>query len=197
MALRIALVLVVTLAADTGTVGAEQASVINVRGHWQIDVRSPGGELVSHSEFENAFRPEGARPIAGMLTAAETLRSWAVVFTGGGCVIQGTTTGHCASVQPSGSDIPAALDAAGATGLSDQSRFLTLEVKEIQGVIRLSGSITITSPYSDLQIFGVGTNLWTSVRSAVVTWHDLETRIPVRTGQIVQFTVDISFGPAS
>jgi hypothetical protein len=46
---------------------------IKVHGHWMIEVREPGGKLISHTEFENSlFGPGGAAILPMLFTATET-----------------------------------------------------------------------------------------------------------------------------
>ena len=54
---------------------------IKVHGHWMIEVRSPDGKLVSHTEFENALQSGGQQALAALLWGY-TPGDWAVFLDG-------------------------------------------------------------------------------------------------------------------
>jgi len=54
---------------------------IKVHGHWMIEVRSPDGKLVSHTEFENSVIPSTQEPMI-ILVGAYTAGEWGIVMGG-------------------------------------------------------------------------------------------------------------------
>jgi hypothetical protein len=58
--------------------------VIQVHGHWTIDVRDADGTLVSHNVFENALQPAGQDLLARLLTREASAGGWTVLLEWGG-----------------------------------------------------------------------------------------------------------------
>jgi hypothetical protein len=54
---------------------------IKVHGHWMIEVRSPDGKLISHTEFENSLQG-GGRSALALLLSGYTPGDWMVVLDG-------------------------------------------------------------------------------------------------------------------
>ena len=67
---------------------------ITVHGHWVINVLTPGGKLVSHTEFENSLQSGGMLTLTQVLGQQLAVGPWAIslagtgqctnLFTGGG-----------------------------------------------------------------------------------------------------------------
>lgn len=75
------LAVVALIAASCGGATPEAAGPnegIQVHGDWTIDVYNPDGSLDQHREFSNAF--VGARPMAAILTRAQSVREWRIEF---------------------------------------------------------------------------------------------------------------------
>ncbi len=55
-----------------------QGEGIKVHGRWTIDVREPGGALVTHREFENELTPAGATSLATFLSRGAVPGLWKI-----------------------------------------------------------------------------------------------------------------------
>jgi hypothetical protein len=70
---------------------------VKVHGHWMIEVRSPDGKLISHTEFENSLQTTGQQALAAILWGF-TPGDWAVFLDGA----SGDTQLPCTSSVTSG-----------------------------------------------------------------------------------------------
>jgi len=64
---------------------------IKVHGHWVINVLTPGGKLVSHTEFENSLQSGGMSLLARILGQQQVMGQWKISLAG---------TGPCTSLYP-------------------------------------------------------------------------------------------------
>jgi len=180
---------------------------ITVHGHWVINVLTPGGKLVSHTEFENNLQGGGIDALAGLLGQNATVGPWGITLVGstGPCA----ATNGCTIVQ-AGSGV-----AANCTGPTC-SPSLTVDGGTItqQSDTLLSGTFTfpssplgggnITAVATDMRICTSGSSSAScvagnvSIAALVSQIFSSSTNFPgapvnVGAGQIVQVTVKFSF----
>jgi len=187
------LVLIATAVVGFAAPSSAQSEGIKVRGRWTIEVRNADGTLASRTEFENALVANGRNTLVGFLAGgARPIESWEVrLNTLGGALCQ--PANPCRSI------------ATTRTGDGVQAfSTLTLEVPfnftaPVEQIVRLKGSVTATSTEANLSIgdvtsYTVVTDQKTGNMVAIsFTHHVLAQPIPVASGQIIQFTVEIAF----
>ncbi len=163
---------------------------IKVHGHWTIDVKSPEGTLVSHTEFENALVQQGSAFLVSVLAGQHTANKWAVLFDGPSprpCLISGSPAA-CVIAQPG-------LSFAG-TGSSTSFNLMVQAPTSgpNAGALVLQGFIA--ADFST-QINSVATYLFEQTGSSATAGGPFTGTFPapinVAAGQIVQVTVVISF----
>ena len=200
-ALSIAAALLVCGLLLSTSASAQGSEGVRVRGHWVVEVRNPDGTLVERREFDNALVPGGASLLAQFLTGSVPAR-WTVelgVYGGAtpicnGGTLNGFTQNNClvidktATTPPTGTAVFPTLTAS-LGGNSDQVVLTGNATAIVDGQIafvatRQGSCGTFTAPASYTP---AGTVLQFTV-------HDITpTPISVSAGQIVQFTVNLSF----
>ena len=61
---------------------------ITVHGHWVINVLTPGGKLVSHTEFENSLQSGGMLTLAQVLGQQQAVGPWVISLAGTSAVAE-------------------------------------------------------------------------------------------------------------
>lgn len=171
---------------------------IKVHGHWTIEVRNPDGTLVSHREFENSLLPSAA--LASILARQNSVGLWEVGLNVGGTPPQ---TNNCLAIPCLNIAEP---------GYFFGSSSNNLSVTASGNSLVLSGTITAdqSGTISEVQTVGIGCpatvapsapcpagtstfNNGTPTGAFTFTQANLSQGIPVSAGQIIAFTVNISF----
>ena len=174
---------------------------INVHGHWVINVLSPNGQLVSHTEFENSLQSSGMSVLALVLGGYDSLGSWQLSFAGtsGPCTVLSATkaTGTCI-IQPGTSKLTACGDLGCVSNILQPPN-----VPHNGTTMELTGALTFPSAGNVTQVETVvsycpnGTSPLTCAasapNSAVFTSANLPTAVNVAANQLVQITVTFSF----
>jgi hypothetical protein len=162
---------------------------IKVHGHWAIDVRNADGTAVSHTEFENALAPAGAGgawALSAFLSRAFTPGKW-IVWLGGVPMPCGGPEGLLACGSREG-----------------QPGFLVS--RPTPATVKLEGSATVDNPNATM-INQVGTQVIycdstlspqaCAASNSIVGYNFTEATInpaiTIRNGQIIQFSVVLSF----
>jgi hypothetical protein len=173
---------------------------IKVHGHWVINVFSPNGQLVSHTEFENSLQSTGMSMLANVLGQRDTVGFWELSFAGtsgpcttlypvngGACIItQGGATGticgsgKCQSNMPAPTVLPNGTMTQLVGALTFPSAGNVTQVETIVNFCSgaIAPSVCAATPSSNLAIF---------------TSANLPTPVSVAANQLVQITVTFSF----
>lgn len=169
------------LPADEGALG----DGIGVKGSWTIDVRDVDGTLAESVDFTNDLLTSGHLDLARLLVGEASQSQWIVTAAGdpGPCGT-GAADVTCAMYETSSSQ-----------GNEDAGRFTTLEVARVDSSVRLSGSFTAARDTALDRVESVLTTC--TSEGACETGAFTGTTIApvdVAAGQIVQVTVELSFG---
>jgi len=194
---------------------------LKVHGHWKIVVKNPDGSIASTTEFNNALVTPGAgdSALVNFLTGSWVPGDWGIFFvdnsgwckTGIGCLlVDSTSSGPLGAVQANRISAPV---------YSGASNKIIAATATTSATLVISGAATATMNTSIIQVGTVtseclmvaaptgpdDTNACLAITSATsnanfngtgaeeFTLHVLPSAIPVVAGQIVQFTVTISF----
>jgi hypothetical protein len=176
-----------------------QSHGVKVHGHWTIDIREPGGALVTHREFENALTEAGGTSLATFLSRSSVPGLWRVSLLAESrlpCARSGSIPDQCFIVE---------LNDPSATG--NTNVFPNLAVARTLSSLVLMGTATAASAGDiDFVTTAVGvcpsapspqpcdqSHLFTSTRIKDPLTGSF-TPIPVTAaGQIIQVKVVISF----
>lgn len=192
MLIRIPIIAAVVVLCSMASAFA-QSEGIKVRGRWTVEVRNADGTLASRTEFANALVANGRNTLVGLLRGgARPIESWEVrLNTLGGALCQPANPCRSIATTRTGDGVQAF-----ATLMLEVPFNFTAPVEQI---IRLTGSVTATSTQENLSIgdvtsYTVVTDQKTGNLVPIsFTHHVLAQPIPVASGQIIQFTVEISF----
>jgi hypothetical protein len=193
------------VAAQPGeTESKDQDTGIKVHGHWVINVFSPNGQLVSHTEFENSLQSTGMEFLAQVLGGQKSVGNWELSFAG--------TSGPCTTLfAPTGTPVGTCVIKPGtATVTSCGSNGCTSNIMEPPQVpfngttMQLIGALTFPSAGNITQVETIVSNCNSStspftcygnpaVSKGVFTSANLPTAVKVAANQLVQITVTFSF----
>lgn len=174
-----------------------QSSGITVHGHWTIEVFNVDGMLAERQEYENALVNDGQLVLSNVLGRIATVGKWQIKIEG--------SPSPCSQ---QGKSLPCVLCESDDPDTKYVQYIDTLVVKAVHGTpsstISFKGYFTATVA-SDISF--ADTLLWvcnSDVSSDSCKYHeagnydfthvDIVPRIHVDAGQIVQVTVEISFG---
>jgi hypothetical protein len=147
---------------------APMTTGIKVNGDWTIEVRNPGGDLVTRRTFTNHLFQDGGSMLASILARTVAPGRWQVILLGGAlCPGWANLCSFNESVQ----------------GES------TLTVSLSDGKLVLTGANTVTTAGD---VSAVRTRMVDDGSPTDITGKTLTT-IPVKVGQIIQVKVVISF----
>jgi len=190
---------------------------ITVHGHWVINVLTPGGKLVSHTEFENSLQTRGMSILALVLGQQQTMGAWEISLAGAGpctnlaappnggsCIIDQSGTGRaafdCAGVGSGGTcstNMPTPVVSGGTLQLSGSLTFPTTQGGNITSVETVQESCansfspsTCLANASPSNSDGGGIFVFTIATLGTAGEPPV---VPVGPGQIVQVTVTFSF----
>jgi hypothetical protein len=188
--------------------GAQTREGIKVRGHWVIEVRNPDGTLANRVEFDNSLAPGGGPRLAQFLSGSGVPARWVVelgVYGGttspcNGGTFNGSALNHCFIVDratvpmPTGTAVFPTLTAAAGGANSEQLVLTGSATALVAGEIvyvatRQSACLNTTAP-ADCN--GAGTSVQFTVHD-LVSPQGAPAPLAVAAGQIVQFTVTLSF----
>jgi len=186
---------------------------ITVHGHWVINVLTPAGKLVYHTEFENSLLSSGKVALAAILNQTDTMGAWGISFAGTatpctalntsnilgkgtGCVIlQGAAAGTvcnstgCLAGMSAPSNTPPTVILSGSLALPTNSSGGNItQVETIMGACGTNISTATCVP----GIAGGG-EADLDFTSAILGTAGEPPVVPVAAGQIVQITVTFSF----
>ena len=185
---------------------------ITVHGHWVINVLTPDGKLVSHTEFENSLQspPGGPAILAAVLGQKEIFGIWRINFWGAGAC---TPTSGCGLTQ--GQPLTTGCTSSNSSGPAGCFAGMPAPVVNGNGTVQLSGSLTIPSAATGGAIIttvvtqnntcnanatitpsACVSNAVNSLGSAgftLATSPGSFSQVTVNPGQIVQVTVTFSF----
>jgi len=177
---------------------------IKVHGHWVINVLSANGQLVSHTEFENALQGSGMVGLAAILVRNDSVGIWKISFAG--------TSGPCTSLYPTIGGLCIISEGSG-TGTSSSGcppecvanmPGPKLVPPLVNNEVQLVGALTFPSAGNVTQVetivgyCGSGTAPLTCAASPppnafIFTSAKLPAPVSVAANQIVQITVTFSF----
>jgi hypothetical protein len=160
---------------------------IKVHGHWTVTVRNSDGTIATSREFENALVTGGSMALSWFLSRSATPGIWAVFVNG--------VPSPCAGIY-----------IYGCVSQEGQPGFVVS--RPTDSLVKLEGSTTVDNPNASMidrvstQIHGC-VNTVTPVQCASLTDHapayfsftqaTIVPSIPIRNGQIIQFSVVFSF----
>jgi len=171
---------------------------ITIHGHWVINVLTPGGKLVSHTEFENSLQSGGMSLLAKILGQAQTMGPWEISLAGTGpctSLYPNSTSGTCRILQGgvNRTSCGALGCASGMPGpvVSGATLILTGSLTYPSGgnvtqVETIAGSCSNGTTTLSCIVGGSGGSVFTSATLP-------GTGVPVRAQQIVQVQVTFSF----
>ncbi len=174
---------------------------IGVKGAWTIDVLDPDGTLVESVDFTNDLQDAGADRLGQLLGRTRVPGEWSVLLFGGAChATEPSNLVPCSISEPTR---PAYVD--------DDSFFNDLTVEPVAAGLTLRGSavamldgaidavwtrLTFCEPFdsdgavvTSSDCLGVGNNDGVAEFTATTV-----ASVAVAEGQIVQVTVELSFG---
>ena len=178
---------------------------IKVHGHWVINVFSPNGQLVSHTEFENSLQSTGILMLAQILVRNSSVGIWELSFAG--------TSGPCNALYPASGGTCIIREGAGTgtsmTGLTNCPCVSNMPPPQlvpplVRNEMELVGALTFPSAGNVTQVETVvdycGGNTapqtcaaTPSSNLAIFTSANLPTPVSVAANQLVQITVTFSF----
>jgi len=175
---------------------------IKVHGHWVIEVRNPDGSLVTHKEFENSLQDGGKILLLNLLTRQATPGTWSIAVSDGLCppVLSSTVcqiVENASGVTPTGSlftnlKVSPSVPTSSVTPITLSGSLTASSAGSVSNVILQIGSCPgSTAPQSCTVTAASSIPVITSLNS--FTSHPLAAPVSVQQGQIVQFTVTISF----
>lgn len=193
------------VAAQPGEAGAKgEDTGIKVHGHWVINVLTPDGQLVSHTEFDNSLQSTGMTVLATTLAGYNTIGRWELSFAGtlGPCTTlysSTTISGTCIIRQG-----PAAVTSCGTSGcvsnIMGSPRALPgATTMQLVGALTFPSAGNVTQVETIVGSCGEGSSptacatLTSQPTSAIFTSASLPAPVSVAANQLVQITVTFSF----
>lgn len=161
---------------------------IRVSGYWTVEVRNADGSVAKHVEFENALTGTGAKHLIRLLTGTETSGLLNINADGTACAP------YSCAILPPGSAKCAGLPRCWST----LTRSATDSAITLTGNITAPNDGTVTKVYTGIFLCE-GTVAPSQCNAEVtnsfdtVTSYTLPTAVTVSAGQIVQFSVVLSF----
>jgi len=195
------------VAAQPGEPGAKGVDTgIKVHGHWVINVFSPDGQLVSHTEFENALQSTGMVGLAQVLARGSSVGTWELSFAGtsGPCNTLYPATGGTCIIKEGGAIVTSVTDSTNCPCEANMPG-PKLVPPLINTEMQLVGALTFPSAGNVTQVETIvdycGGNISPQTCRAnpspttyeIFTSAKLPTAVSVAANQLVQITVTFSF----
>lgn len=147
-----------------------RGSGIRVHGHWTIEVRNADGQIDGRYEFENALTNDGAVSLANLIGLGQDVGSWSIqwqVSTPDGISVY-------AVAEPPGGDLAVADQGDG-----------TIQITGSMASPRTGDLVGVFTQHYRLAVPGQG--------PLIFTRRTLDAPVLVQEGQLVEFSVIISF----
>ncbi|MEO8678625.1 MAG: hypothetical protein ABI665_06245 [Vicinamibacterales bacterium] len=172
---------------------------IAVRGHWKIDVRQPNGDLVTHTEFDNAFFDTGGVELTNTLARRRAPAAWEIdlqAISSSACGPAAGPGAPCVIVEPgfvplAGSNVfkNVTMDPTGLVlrGTATAERVGRIDVVFTRLWSCNAGTPASTCAFDPTVGAGIGRT------SVVFSGHNLSPPIDVVAGQVIEVEVTYSF----